>query len=327
MSPGSPHGPGSSKTEAVTPRPFRFGLQAFAPTTADGWIDLARQTEAAGYSTLLVSDHVYYPQFAPLPAMMAAAAATETLRVGALVLANDLRHPGLHAAELATIDALSNGRVEVGIGAGWAKADYTQLGLPHDRAGVRIARLREAIEILKLCFDGTIFDYPGEHYRLVGHTGAPVPVRRPPLLIGGGGPKMLRLAADHADIVGINGMLAGGEASADVIASMTAAKVDERLAVLTDAVTAERLAEIELNMNVYFQVFSDHRVRVAERMAAGMGLSIDELLDTPYTLIGTADEMIDTLLARRERWGISYVVVQQEHLAAFAPVVAALSGR
>lgn len=309
----------------MAPRPFRFGVQAFAATSATAWSDLARRAEAAGYSTLLVSDHVYYPQLAPIPAMMAAAAVTERLRVGTLVLANDFRHPALLASELATVDVLSGGRVEIGIGAGWAIDDYQGLGLPYDAPGVRVARLAEAIEVIKRCFTGEPFSCEGSHYRLIGHVGAPSPVQRPhpPILVGGGGPRMLALAAATADIVGINGVLTG-RPSAAMMASMAAASVTDRLAVLRSE-AGDRMAGIELNVNVYFQGFGD-RDALASRFAKGMGIAPTDVLEMPYALVGTPDEMIADLLARRDRWGFSYIVIQEEHLDAFAPVVAALSG-
>lgn len=311
---------------SVVSRPFRFGVQAFAPMSGPTWTETARKAEAAGYSTLLISDHVYYKQLAPLTAMMAAAMVTERLRVGTLVLANDFRHPALLAAELATIDRLSGGRLEVGIGAGWATNDYKQLGLPLDGAGDRIVRLAEALDVMRGCWSGEKFSFDGANYVIDGLTGAPRPWQRPhpPLLIGGGGRKMITLAAAQADIVGINGQLSSGAASAEVLVSMTAERFSERIAILDDQ---PRGAEVERNVNVYFQAFGADRAELAASFEKGTGLSAEQVLASPYFLIGTAEQMVDDLLERRERWGVSYFVVQEDHLDAFAPVVAELSGR
>lgn len=309
---------------AVT-RPFRFGVQAYAPMSGPTWMETARRAESAGYSTLLISDHVYYKQLAPLTALMAAAMATERLRVGTLVLANDFRHPALLAAELATIDRLSGGRLEVGIGAGWANNDYKQLGLPMDAAGRRIERLAEALDVIRQCWSGEKFSFDGANYVIDGLTGAPRPWQRPhpPLLIGGGGRKMLTLAAAQADIVGINGVLSAGAAAGEVMDSMTARRFSERIAMLDDQ---PRGAEVERNVNVYFQAFGPDRDAAVERLSQHTGLSAEEVLESPYVLAGTAEQMVEDLRVRRERWGISYFVVQETHLDAFAPVVAELSG-
>src|SRR4051794_22892685 len=181
--------------------PFRFGVQCSSPPdiTASRWRDLARKVEDLGYHRLTVSDHLD-DQLSPVAALMAAADATTTLRVGVLVLSNDYRHPAVLAKEAATLDILSEGRFELGMGAGWMTTDYERAGIPMDRPGGRIARLEEAIQVVRgLLSDGPCH-FAGEHYRIDGLTGSPKPVQRPlPLLIGGGGRKVLELAGRHAD--------------------------------------------------------------------------------------------------------------------------------
>jgi probable F420-dependent oxidoreductase len=186
----------------VTPRPFRFGVTGGRQTRQE-WLDLARKTDDLGYSTLLLPDH-FGPQLAPLPALLAAATATPRLRVGTIVLDNDFRHPALLAKEAATIDLMTDGRFELGIGAGWMEADYRVSGLPFDPAGVRVARLTEAVQIIKAFFadDGPV-TFHGKYYRVDNLQPGPRPSQRPPLLIAGTRRRMLTLAAREADIVGL----------------------------------------------------------------------------------------------------------------------------
>src|SRR6478672_8692661 len=170
------------------PRPFRFGVQASSAADAKAWVDLAQQVEALGYSTLTMPDH-FGDQLAPVPALMAAASVTTTLRVGALVWDNDYKHPVVLAKELATMDLLSEGRLEIGLGAGWMISDYEQAGMPYDPAPVRIDRFVEGLEIIRRSMGGEKFSFAGTHYRIDGYAGRPLPVQRPcpPILVGGGG--------------------------------------------------------------------------------------------------------------------------------------------
>src|SRR3954466_10169006 len=206
-------------------RPFRFGVQVTGPADAAGWVEQARRVEALGYSILTLPDH-FTSQLAPLPALAVAAAVTTTLRVGALVHANDYKHPVVLAKELATLDVLSGGRVEIGLGAGWYEPDYRAAGLPFDPPGTRVARLVEGIAVLKAALAGGPCSFAGAHYTVAGYEGWPVPVQRPhpPLLLGGGGRRVLTLAAREADIVGIDGdATTAGEAVAEQVAIVRAA--------------------------------------------------------------------------------------------------------
>jgi probable F420-dependent oxidoreductase len=288
----------------------------------------ARQAEALGYSTLFVPDHFIDHPLAPMPAMATAAAVTDTLRVGSLVLGNDYKHPVVLAREAATLDLLSGGRLELGLGAGWMTADYEKAGLELDRPAVRIDRLEESVAVVKgLMADGA-FSFRGKHYTVTELDGQPKPVQQPhpPFIIGGGGPKVLALAAREATIVGINANLRGGVAiSDDAARSMTGAATDEKIARLR-AVAGDRFDDLELQSFVGFTNFTDDRTSLAEMMAGAFGVSPEEALETPVVLAGTLGQMIEDLQARRERWQMSYVVVGVDVMEEFAPAVAKLAG-
>jgi probable F420-dependent oxidoreductase len=306
--------------------PFRFGVQASGPFRSRAeWVGLARRVEDLGYSTLSVPDH-FDDQLAPAVALMAAADATETLRVGTLVWCNDYRHPVVLAKEAATLDLLSEGRLELGIGAGWLRADYDQAGLAYDRPGIRIERMVEAIELLDRLFGEGPVTFRGRHVDVAGLEGTPKPVQRPrpPLLIGGGGPRMLRLAGRRADIVGVNPNLRDGAVTADVGRDATAERYAEKVSWVRDG-AGDR--PVELNVRAFFVVPTDDRRAVAEAMAPGLGLTADEALDSPLGLVGTPAEMAAAIVARRDRFGFSYVTVGAGDVDAFAPVVAELAGR
>ncbi len=304
-------------------RPFRFGVQASRMESAKAWNDYARHVESLGYSVLTMPDH-FSDQLAPVPALMAAADATTTLRVGALVWDNDYRHPAMLAKELATIDVLSDGRLEVGLGAGWEKIDYDRTGIPYDRPGVRVDRFVEAVRVIKGLFADGPLTFAGEHYTITDYDGMPKPLQKyPPILIGGGGRRVLTIAAREADIVGINGDLRSGFVGPEAIASMTAEVVDEKIALVKTA-AGER--PIELNVRSFFVNVTDNRIAVAENIASMLGFTADAVLASPFALIGSSKQICDDLRARRERWGFSYVIVGPDDVEAFAPVVEELAG-
>lgn len=309
-------------------RKFRFGVLCSHADSATDFCEKARKAEALGYSTLFVPDHFVDHPLAPMPAMATAAAVTGTLRIGSLVLGNDYKHPVVLAREAATLDLLSDGRLELGLGAGWMTADYDKAGLDLDRPGVRIDRLEESVTVLKGLMGDDPFTFHGKHYTVTDLDGQPKPVQRPhpPFIIGGGGPKILALAAREAAIVGINANLRGGVAvSDDTARSMTGSATDEKLARLR-AVGGERFDEIEIQSFVGFTNFTDDRQALAEMMAGAFGVAPEEALETPVVLAGTLEQMIDDLHARRERWQMSYVVVGVDVMAQFAPAVARLAG-
>lgn len=308
------------------PRPFRFGVQASAPPPGATWPELARRVEDLGYDVLTVADHLD-EQYAVVPAMQAAADATTSLRIGALVLCNDYRHPVVAAKELATIDVLSGGRLEAGLGAGWMTSDYAQAGIPLDPAGRRIDRMVEALDVLDALWSDGPATFHGDHYRITGLDGRPKPLQRPrpPLLVGGGGRRVLSVAARRADIVGINVNLAKGVIDADAGPDGTAARTDEKVAWVREAAGA-RFEDLELQVRVHLVVVTDDRSGVAEAFAPAFGLTPGEAVATPHALVGSVEELCDDLLARRERWGISYVGIGVDALDAMAPVVARLRG-
>jgi probable F420-dependent oxidoreductase len=295
-------------------------------SSAAEWAALARKFEDLGFSTLHLPDH-FGDQLHPIPAMMAAADATTDLRVGALVFDNDYKHPVVLAKEIASIDVLSGGRVEFGIGAGWMNTDYEQSGIPKERDGVRIAKMVEAIDVFRGLWGPGPFTYKGEHYTIDGLDGLPKPLQQPhpPLLIGGGGPKMLRIAAEQADIVGINPKLTAGAVTAEAGQDARASVVDEKIAIVR-AAAGDRFDDLELNILVFFGTVTDDAKAFAENLAPAFGISADEALELPYAWFGTVDEICDKLRAGRERWGISYYVLQKDAAEAMAPVIAQLAG-
>ena len=294
---------------------------------APAFTELARRAEGLGYSTLFVPDHFVDHPFAPTVALAHAAAVTTTLRVGPLVLGNDYKHPVVLAREMATLDRLSGGRLELGIGAGWMTADYARAGLRLDPPGVRIARLAESIAVLKGLFAPGAFTFAGEHYQVEALDGQPEPVQQPmPFTIGGGGPKILALAGREADVVGINANLRSGEGqSADSIGSLTPAATDQKVAWLREG-AGDRFADLELQTLVGFTMVTADATPIFEGMAQSFGVTPDEARLAPVTLVGTEDEIVELLEERRARWQMSYFVVGAESIDAFAPIVARLNG-
>src|SRR4051794_12745533 len=309
------------------PRRFRFGVQVNNAPSGAVWAELARKAEGLGYSTLFLPDH-FGDQLAPLPAMMAAADATTTLRVGSLVHDNDYKHPVVLAKEIATVDVLSGGRVEFGIGAGWMTTDYEQSGIAKDRDGVRIARMAEAIEIYKGLWADGPYSFQGEHYTITDLEGFPKPAQRPgpPMLLGGGGPKVLGIAARHADIVGINPAIPEGRVTRDSGAQMAADSVETKLGWVREAAGA-RFDDLELNILVFLLEVTDDREQVLGSFADMIGKGVDELRESPYfAFVGSVDQICDNVRAARDRFGISYFVVQSPAIDSIAPVVAELTG-
>ena len=316
-----------SASPTNNPRPFRFGVQTSGINTARQWTDTARRAEARGYSCLTMPDH-FDDQLAPVPALMAAAAVTTTLRVGALVWDNDYKHPLVLAKELATMDVLSDGRLEIGIGAGWMIADYEQSGIPYDSAKVRIDRFVEGLQIIKGLMGDGPFSFSGDHYKITGHNGTPKPVQAPcpPVLIGGGGRRVLSIAAREADIIGVNATMSAGVIGPDAFTTMTAAAVDEKVEIVRQAAGA-RMADIEMNVRAFLVNVTDDPVAAADGIASMIGVERSMVEETPFALVGPPSKIIEDLLARRERWGFSYIIVGSEDIDSFAPVVEALDGR
>jgi probable F420-dependent oxidoreductase len=308
-------------------KPFRFGVQLSSVGSAAEWRDLVRKVEDLGYSTAFLPDHFVGTVFAPMPAIAIAAAHTTSLRIGFLVLDNDYKHPAIVAKEAATIDVLSDGRVELGVGAGWMTADYDALGIPYDSPSVRIDRFAEGLAVMKGCFADGPFSFDGEHYTITEYDALPKPVQQPhpPILVGGGGKRVLSLAAREADIVGINPNLREGQVGPGAIQSATRAATDEKVQWIRDA-AGERLDDIELQIRFFVAAVTDDRDGLAEQLAPGFGLPPEEALESGSALVGTIEQCADQLEERRERWGVSYVVLGQDTYEAFAPLVARLAG-
>ncbi|MEW9548946.1 TIGR03621 family F420-dependent LLM class oxidoreductase [Nonomuraea sp. NPDC050783] len=286
-------------------RPFRFGAVLREAESGRAWADKARRLEASGFDVLLVPDHLTGTRLAPLAALTAAACATERLRVGTLVLANDFRHPAVLAKEAATLDLLSGGRLEVGLGTGWMAADYAGAGLALEPPGVRVERLREAVAVLKGLWAGGPFRFTGRHYRLGGLDQRPRPVQRPhpPLLLGGGGPRVLRLAAEQADVVNIGTRVrpdGGGPDARDGGLEAFLAKLRH-----VRAAAGDRYDRLELGTSV---------MQVGERKAEEPWSAADSsaLDGTPQVLLGTPRDIADKLRHWRDEHGVSYFVVHHE---------------
>ena len=307
-------------------RGFRFGVQVSKETSAKGWAELARRTEATGYEVLTMPDH-FTDQLAPVPALMAAASATTTLRVGALVFDNDYKHPVVLAKELATIDLLSDGRLDIGLGAGWMISDYEEAGMPYDSPKVRIDRFIEGVAVIRGAMAEGSFSFSGDHYTITNYNGQPKPIQaRPPLLIGGGGKRVLTYAAREADIIGINGTLTAGVVGPEALSTMTAESVDEKVA-LVAAAGAHRLNDIEMNIRTFFVKVTNDRKATVDGISSMFGVDADMINNSPFALIGSGEECIEQLLERRERWGFSYTIVGAENIDECAPIVAALRGK
>ncbi len=307
--------------------PIRFCVAAGLVNDAADFLDNARRAEDLGYDALAIADHLG-DQLAPLLALTAAAGVTSTLKLQTLVLANDYRHPGILAKEVTTLDQLSGGRLELGIGAGWMLTDYEQMGMSYDRPGTRIARLAESVAILKAAFTGEAVDFHGDHYSITGLVNGPAPVRPggPPLLVAGGGRKVLSLAAREADIVGVNPSLAAGVIDERAGPSATPDATDEKIEWIREA-AGDRFGELELQTRVHLATISDDRQGMAELLGPALGVAADEALESPHALVGSVAQCIDTVLGWRERWGITYVSIGSDAMDQMAPVVAELAGR
>lgn len=312
------------------PRRFRFAAQlSRAPDgTGPSWAEQARRAEDLGYSTLLMPDH-FGDQLAPVPAMMAAADATTTLRVGALVFDNDYRHPLVLAKEAATIDLLSGGRFELSLGAGWMRTDYEQSGIAYDPPGVRVDRFEEGVQVVKglLAAEGP-YSFSGRHYTITDHTPSPRPVQRPhpPLTLGGGGRRVLSIAAREADVVGINVNLHAGTGGPETAPDASPESTRRKVGWVREA-AGDRFDDIELNTLIGFAVVTDDRQSMVDAMAPHFGIDPAEVVHVPLALLGTVDEMVEELEWRRAEYQISYFSIEADCWAALGPVVSRLAGR
>lgn len=308
------------------PRRFRFGVNPHDAPTGQAWRDVARQAEDLGYSTLLLPDHAN-PQFGPFSGLATAAAVTTTLRIGTQVLSNDFRNPVLAAKELASLDVLSDGRLDWGMGAGWLTSDFDATGIPFDPPAVRTERFMESISLMKALFTGDPVEHHGTHYKVGPVTGTPKPVQRPhpPLLIGASQKKMLRFAGQEADIVSISPGLAARRFG-DFPASMTVEANTDRQVDWVREGAGRRFDEVELSAVIMPARITDQPGEVAEKIAGNFGITPDEVLRSIHILLGSVDQMCDLLEERRARWDISNWIIPWRHAEDFAPIVARLTG-
>jgi probable F420-dependent oxidoreductase len=313
-------------------RPFRF----LAPMPrldqpAGRWRDAVRRIEDLGFATVSISDHFTRGWvMEPVVAMTAAAAATDRLRVLSLVLGNDYRHPVLVHKAMATLDVLSEGRVELGLGAGWMRSDYQAAGLPYDEPAERIERLEESVAVLKGLFGPEPLTFAGTHYRIDELDGLPKPVQRPhpPLLVGGGGRKVLSVAGRHADIVSVNPSLRDGVVTADLLEDATAERIDQKVAWVREAAAAagRRPDEVELQLNLLVCQVAGRAGQARRAVSSLAGGADPGLLEkSPAVLAGSVGQCVEAVQERRERFGISYVNLGGD-VEAVAPIVARLAG-
>ena len=294
------------------PRPFRFGIVAAYAQSRAAWMSTARRVEELGYATLLIPDRANIGSLAPLPALAVAVEATTRLRVGSYVLCNDYRHPVLLAREAATIDLLSGGRFELGLGAGVGPFEFQQLGIPFASAGTRVGRLEEAIQVIKRLFTEESVDFAGKYYTITQVKGYPRPAQQPrlPLLVAGAGERMLKVAAREADIIAIGSKITGRGADP------TDATMEQKLAWIKEA-AGQRFADLELSQTIYDVQLTDSSAALSPQ-AGGPPIPKKPMLTS---------QVVDYLLEQRDRYGFSYLHVYEGQMENFAPVVAQLAGR
>jgi probable F420-dependent oxidoreductase len=317
-------------------RPFRFAVQAANAASWPEWRSMARKVEQLGYSTLFLSDHYLGPgparraahtprqDLAPIAAMAAAAAVTETLRVGCRVFCIDYHVPAVLAKEAATLDLLSNGRLEFGIGAGWSDGEYRAMGLDFGTPPRRIAKLREVVAMFKAHCAGEELDCHGEFVNVKGYAGRPRTVQQPhpPIMIGGGRKHVLSYAGRTADIVSISNVPFVERNDA----GLTPVEEIERRIGYVRAAAGERIAGLDIESSPYFTAVTDDATATLAAIGETTAIPLPVLTAHPNVLVGSTASIIEALQTRREDLGINYVTVQQEQLEEFAPVVAALAG-
>ena len=305
-------------------KPFRFAVQASNTLSAKEWKNLARKVESLGYSTLFIPDH-FGDQLSPLVGLTVAAESTSKLKVGSLVFDNDYRHPLVLAREIATLDNLCDGRVEFGIGAGWMTSDYSESGIPLESPKIRVDKLSEAVDIFLELFETGKSSFKGKYYNLTDAQCFPVVSTKPhpKLLIGGGSPKVLQLAATKADIVGINASLKAGAIGAEMMKEISPEKFDQRYRWVKDF-AKDRINEIEVQCLTFFVQITESGKEARENLAKMFSIDSEMAGEIPLALVGSKNEIKEMLQKRRERWGFSYVVVHEPEMEQFAEIVAEL---
>lgn len=321
-------------------RPFRFAIQAFSATSRQQWVDLARKVEDSGFSTLHVADHLLGPgtkiegtghrvqTLALIPALTSAAMATTTLRIGSRMACVSYHLPTVLTKEMASIDVLSEGRLEIGLGAGWLVNEYEALGIDFESAGRRIQLLRETAEFMRMAYaDEAEVEYNGEFIQSSGYHAVPPTVQRPrpPIMIGGGAPKVLGLAGELADIVSVNFNNSSGVVGAGSISSSTEDETGKKISWIKDG-AGSRFDELELETATYFISVEGRSEITAEQVSARTGLDVPALKRFPHAAVGSVEEICEELQRRREEYGFSYITVGDAHLDAYLPIVERLAG-
>ena len=301
-------------------------MQHHSAPDGKAWRDLARRTEDLGYTTLYLPDH-FGDQWSPTIAMTIAAEVTQSLRVGALVYDVDYRHPVVQAKEAATLDLATEGRTIFGFGAGWMKTDYDESGIPYDSPGTRIDRMAEALAIMKTLWAEGSCTFKGEHYTVTNAQGFPRPHTPggPPIVIGGGGKKVLTIAAQMADTVGVNPNLRAGVVGPEVAQSALGSVYRDRIEWIRDA-AGNRFEDLDLQVLTFMTQIVPNRDEVIANIAPLFNISPDDVGDIPLVMIGTEDQIVEQLQKRREELGFNDIVVQGDVMEAFAPIVARLTG-
>jgi probable F420-dependent oxidoreductase len=316
-------------------RPFRFAVQAVKTRSAAQWRDFACEAEDLGYATLFLADHYLgkgpamdrQPQplqsVGPIAAMTAAAMATTTLRVGCRVFCVDYHVPAALVKEAVSIDLLSDGRLEFGIGAGWNAIEYESMGLAFREPKARVRKLREVVSLFKAHCSGELLALEGEHATAKDYIGLPQPVQRPhpPIMIGGGGRFVLGYAAREADIVSINNVPMQADPDGITPQEHALARIDA-----VRSAAGDRLNDLDIESSAFFTIVTDDVRAAAERLGKALRTPPAELLDHPNVLIGSIDQIVTRLQERRGTYGVNYVTVQQSDMQAFAPVVKELAG-
>lgn len=320
-------------------KPFRFSVQAFNTESAAGWRELVRKAEDLGYSAFQLADHYMGPgpaleaaahpvqDIAAVPAMAAAAEATKTIKIGCRVFCVSYRPAAVLVKEAMTIDFLSEGRLEFGLGAGWITSEYEAMGIPMNSAGQRIQQLEETIALAKQFMKPGELNIKGDYVQVSGFEGVPKPAKGAvPIMVGGGGQKVLTLAGREADIVSINFNNRAGKIGPDGVGNSTHEETAKKIGWIKDGAGA-RFKDIEIEIGAYFTFVTDDAKTTAEGFGQMFGLSGEEMMRHPHALFGTTDQICDELRRRRETFGISYISVGGDNIDAFAPVVAKLNGK
>ena len=324
-------------------RPFRFGVQSYFAESPQDWRDQAKRAEDRGYSTFSVADHVIGPgpalaatnhpvqNVAAIPAMAVAIEATDTISVGARVFCTDYREPVMFAKELATLDFFSEGRLELGLGAGWLQGEYEAMGVQWDRAGVRIDRFEETIDLIRQHFGEGLVQIDGEYVKASDFEGLPKPPNgMPPIMIGGGAKRMLTVAGREADIISLNFNNSSGKIGPAGVGSSTAELTAEKIewirAGAADRTDGRGFDDLEIEIGAYFTVVTDQRDATLGQMAPMFALEPEQLADHPHALIGSVDSICEQIVERRETYGISYITFGASAAESTAPIVERLAG-